>query len=57
MLSTEADTAADIALALASERGAGSCASMLFWVQAIVNTIEAHRASAMPDADARLACA
>jgi cyclic beta-1,2-glucan synthetase len=54
MLATEADTAADIALALASERGAGSCASMLFWVQAIVNTIEAHRANPMPDADARL---
>ena len=47
VLSTEADTAADIALALANERGTGSCASMLFWVQAIVNTIEAHRAGTM----------
>jgi cyclic beta-1,2-glucan synthetase len=52
-LSIAADTAADIALALSSERGAVSCRDMLFWVQAIASTIDAHRAKAC-DADARL---
>jgi cyclic beta-1,2-glucan synthetase len=55
LLAAKADTAADIAMALASERGAASCTSMLFWVQAITSTIAAHRAERMPDADARLA--
>ena len=54
-LALDADTAADIALALANERGAGSCKHMLFWVQSIVSAIESHRTDDAHDADARLA--
>ncbi len=54
-LSGKADTAGDMALTLSSERGAGTCRDMLFWVQAIGSTIEAHRRGAVPDADVRLA--
>ena len=52
-LSLAADTAADIALALSSERGSASCRDMLFWVQAIVTTLEAHNIG-ISDHDARL---
>lgn len=54
-LALQADTAADMALTLSSERGEGSCRDLLYWVEAMVRTIEAHRRGAMPDATARLA--
>ncbi|MCA3575206.1 MAG: DUF3131 domain-containing protein, partial [Aestuariivirga sp.] len=53
VLSFDADTVADIALALSSERGAVSCRDMLFWVQAIASTIDAHKADTR-EVDARL---
>ncbi|WP_373505684.1 GH36-type glycosyl hydrolase domain-containing protein [Aestuariivirga sp.] len=53
-LAAQADTAADIAFAIASERGTGSCIDMLYWVQSIASTIDAHRNDALHDAEARL---
>jgi cyclic beta-1,2-glucan synthetase len=59
-LQAEAEIMVDIAEALAIERGDGSGADMLFWAQATVKTIVAHRhdlaqsASAARSATARL---
>ena len=42
-LSIDAETMIDIAGALAVERGDGSGDDMLFWAQAVLNSIDAHR--------------
>jgi cyclic beta-1,2-glucan synthetase len=49
-LASQADTMADIARALASERGGDTGADMLFWAQASAHSIEAHRRDRQPDA-------
>ena len=54
-LAPHAETMADIALALATERGAGTGTDMLYWAQAVSSTIAAHRRDGGPDLDARLA--
>ncbi|MFZ1413509.1 MAG: glucoamylase family protein [Defluviicoccus sp.] len=43
VLATQADTAADIARTLASERGDDTGADMLFWLAATRRSIESHR--------------
>ncbi len=53
-LSLQAETMADIALALASERGVGIGKDMLFWVQTVIAAIETHRRDAGSDMNARL---
>ena len=50
-LNIQAATMADIARALASERGDEAGADMLFWAQASVNTIAAHRADCARSAE------
>ncbi len=60
-LAGQAETMADIALALAAERGGDTGADMLFWAQASLSSIEAHRrdlrlgTDATASLDARLA--
>ena len=49
-----ADDMADMALALASERGPGTCDDMLFWAQAVVRAIDARRRGTPQDIEARL---
>jgi cyclic beta-1,2-glucan synthetase len=53
-LTKAADDMADMALALASERGPGSCDDMLFWAQAVIRAIDARRRGTPQDADTRL---
>jgi cyclic beta-1,2-glucan synthetase len=54
-LALQADTMADMARALAGERGDEAGADMLFWAQASLNAIAAHRADFSRRADAALA--
>ena len=51
-LAAEAEIMTDIAGALAIERGDGSGADMLFWAQASLNSIDAHRHDLAQSADA-----
>jgi cyclic beta-1,2-glucan synthetase len=51
-LSTQAETMADIAGALALERGDDTGADMLFWARATLGAIESHRRDLAPSADA-----
>ena len=51
-LAVEAETMADIARALASERGDDTGADMLFWAEAIRSAIESHRRDLDGSADA-----
>ena len=53
-LVTAADDMADMALALANERGPGTCDDMLFWSQAVVRAIDARRRGTPQDTEARL---
>jgi cyclic beta-1,2-glucan synthetase len=53
----EAETIADIARALAIEHDDDSCADLLFWVQACLNTIETHRRDLGQDAQAAASAA
>jgi cyclic beta-1,2-glucan synthetase len=54
-LSLQADTMADMARALAGERGDEAGVDMLFWAQASVNAIAAHRADFSRNAESALA--
>lgn len=51
LLATQADTAADIACTLASERGDDSGAELLFWLLATRRSIESHRRDLGQSAD------
>ncbi len=54
-LAAQAETMADIARALASEREDGVGADMLFWAEATRRSIDSHRRDLGPSADAALA--
>ena len=56
-LGRHADTMADIARAIAAERGDGAADDLLYWVQSSLDTIEAHRLEQQQDATAAQAIA
>ncbi len=51
-LCSRADTMADIARAIAAERGDAAADDLLYWVQSCLSTIQAHRRGHALDADA-----